>query len=67
MSSLAVEYPKAQERLRAVLEQYQAIGVPGSFGAFQIKDTLKRADQAAVSGDMVAMVRLYAEMEEYKK
>lgn len=62
MNTLADEFPKEQERCRQLLEQYKEIGPVGAFGHMMISDVLRRADQAAMSGDVVAMLRLYEEM-----
>ena len=47
-ASLADAYPKQQARLRELI---------GSF------ESLRRADEAAATGDVVAMLRCYLEME----
>lgn len=62
MSSLAHDFPIEQARVREVLAVYRSLGVPGFFGATLIEDTLRRADEAAVSGDVIAMLRVYEEM-----
>lgn len=62
MSSLGEDYPVQQARCRRLLEQYQAIGPAGAFGRAMISDVLKQADEAAVSGDAVAMIRAYEAM-----
>jgi hypothetical protein len=62
MSSLGEQYPKEQARVRELLGEYKKIGAAGVFGATLIEDTLRRADEAAVSGDVVAMLRLLGEM-----
>jgi hypothetical protein len=56
MSNLAEEYPKEQARLRALLEQYTAIGPAGAFGHAMISQVLARADRAAVRSDLPAMI-----------
>jgi len=62
MSSLAEEFPKEQERVRGVLEIYKSIGPAGTFGAMMIEQTLSRAERAAMSGDVIAMLRSYEEL-----
>lgn len=64
MTSLGEQFPIEQERVREVLRQYEAIGPSGQFGALFIRQTLKRADQAAISGDVVEMIRVFQEMKE---
>jgi hypothetical protein len=63
MSSLGEQYPKEQARVREILGHYKKIGPAGAFGASWIGDVLKRADEAAISGDVVAMIRCYQEMQ----
>lgn len=64
MSSLGVDFPKEQARVREILGHYKEIGPAGMFGAAMIEATLQRADQAATSGDVVAMIRAFKEMQE---
>lgn len=66
MSSVGEEFPKEQARVREILEQYKAIGPAGAFGAAWIGNVLKRADEAAISGDVVAIIRSYQEMQAVK-
>lgn len=62
MASLADEFPAAQAYAREMLAEYRAIGPNGAFGALMIEQALARADQAAASGDVVAMLRSFAEL-----
>ena len=61
MSSLAEELPKEQQRVRELLEVYNTIPT-GAFGAMMLRQALGRAEQAAPSGDVVAMLRSYEEL-----
>ena len=63
MASIGEEYPKQQQRVREILGQYRAIGPAGSFGAAMIEHTLREADQAVASGDVIAMIRSFEAME----
>lgn len=56
------EFPKEQARVREVLGHYKEIGPAGAFGAAMIEAALKRADEAAMSGDIVAILRSYQEL-----
>ena len=62
MGSLGEEYPKEQERCRRILAEYKALGSVGMFGAAHIEQTLKEADEAAVSGDVLRMLSAYERM-----
>lgn len=53
-----------QERVRELLGVYKEIGPAGTFGAMMIEDALRRADRAAVEGDVVAMIQSYKELQE---
>ncbi len=63
-TSLGEEYPKAQARCRELLEQYISIGPAGQLGHMAITAVLKRADEAAISGDVVDMMRSFQEMQD---
>lgn len=62
--SLADALPIEQARVRELLVAYKQIGPAGAFGAAMIELTLKRADQAVMSGDVVAMLRSYEELKD---
>lgn len=64
--SLGTAFPKMQERVRTILGHYKEIGPAGRFGAVMIEDVLRRADKAAVGGDVIEMLRLYEEMKGIK-
>lgn len=64
MNTLGDDFPKQQARVREVLGYYKEIGPAGAFGAAMIEATLRRADEAAISGDVVAMLRVYQELKE---
>lgn len=66
MTSLGEAFPKEQARLRELLGQYREIGPAGQIGAMMIEDCLRRADVAAISQDLPAMIRIYKEMQEFK-
>ena len=55
-------FPVEQARVRELLTQYKAIGPAGMFGAAMIEQTLRRADEAAISGDIVAILRSFEEL-----
>ena len=66
MSSLAAEYPKEQARVRELLSRYREIGPAGIFGAAVIEQTLREADEAAMSEDLVRMLRAFESMKQCK-
>lgn len=64
--SLAEALPIEQARVRELLTQYRQIGGAGLFGALMMEQALGRADQAAVQGDTVAMLRSYEELRSFE-
>lgn len=67
MSSLGEQFPVEQARLRTLLGYGREIGAAGAFYCAVIEDVLRRADRAAVEQDVVAMIRIYQEMQEIKE
>lgn len=59
METLGDALPKEMARVREVLGHYKEIGPAGMFGAAFIEQDLKAADQAVISGDVVAMLQAY--------
>lgn len=67
MTSVGIEFPKEQARVRELLDAYKSIGPAGAFGALMIERVLKRADDAMASGDVVQILRSFAELKECEK
>lgn len=65
MKSLASAYPAEQQRLRDLLAWYRAQGEAGMFGAMNLENLLRKADRAAVSGDVIEMLEVFVEMERW--
>ncbi len=59
VKTLGDEFPKALARAREYLQIYKDLGPAGTFGAIMIEQTIQEADRAAISGDVVAMLRSY--------
>ena len=66
MSNLAEEFPKEQARLRTVIRYAREIGPAGAFYVAVCEEVLREADAAAMSGDVVRMLRAYRAMTEIK-
>ena len=64
METLGEALPKEMARVREVLGHYKEIGPAGMFGAMMIENSLREADQAVVSGDLVAMIAAYKDLKE---
>ena len=67
MSSLGVEFPKEQARLRVILQHATEIGPAGQFLRSMINDCLERADKAVMEQDLPAMISIFAEMQEFSE
>ena len=66
MASLAEALPIEQARVRKVLTHYREIGPAGRFGAAMIEQSLRKAEQAAATGDVVAMLAAYEDLKTIK-
>lgn len=66
MASLAESLPAEQARVREVLGYYREIGPAGAIGAAMIEQSLRRADQAVMSGDVIAMLAAYEDLKGIK-
>ena len=62
--TLAEALPEEMARVRTVLGHYKLIGPAGMFGAAFIEQDLREADQAVMSGDIVAMIRCLKTLQE---
>lgn len=61
-TSVGEQFPLEQARVRELLAVYKGLGPAGMFGALMLEQALQRADQAAISGDVVAILRSYQEL-----
>lgn len=62
VETLGDALPQEQARVRELLVGYKEIGQAGVFGAIMIEQALKNADKAAMSGDLVEMIKAYKEL-----
>lgn len=66
--TLGEAFPKEQARCRGLLKQYEQLrsmpGVNVNFAVAAIEAVLKKADEAAISGDPVAMLRAFQAMKD---
>jgi hypothetical protein len=67
MESLGEALPKEQARVRELILQYRdpMLGGAGVFAATMMENSLREADQAVMSGDVVAMLRAYEDLKGY--
>jgi hypothetical protein len=62
--SVGQDFPIEQARCRELLEVYRNLGPVGAFGAAMIEQVLRKADEAASSGDVVQMIIAYQAMKD---
>ena len=65
-TSVGEDFPKQQARVREVLGMYRDIGPNGMFGAMMIEQTLREADEAQASGDIIRILQSYEALKEIK-
>lgn len=65
IESVGTDFPNQQARVRELIGFYRELpNNTGAFGIMMMEDTLRRADEALASGDVVAILRSYQEMAE---
>lgn len=63
MASLAEQLPIEQARVRKLKELYLSIGPAGRPAALMMEQSLRIADQAVMSGDVLAMLRACTDLQ----
>jgi len=63
MASLAEQLPAEQARVRELVKEYRSIGPAGEPAARMMEQDLARAETAAASGDVIAMLRAYTALQ----
>jgi hypothetical protein len=63
-TSVGEDFPKEQKRVRELVTRYRdpMLGGAGEFAARMMEASLANADQAAISGDVVAILAAYEEL-----
>lgn len=59
--TIGEDFPKEQARVRELLTEYEKIPM-GAFAAIMIKDSLKKAEEAAMSDDIVKLLVAYEDL-----
>jgi hypothetical protein len=67
METLGESLPKECARVRALITQYRdpLLNGAGMFAAAMMEQSLRNADQAVMSGDFIAMIAAYKDLQEY--
>lgn len=68
MESLGTALPKEQARVRELIGMYRdpMLNGSGNLAAMLMEQALRNADQAVMSGDVVAMMRCYEELKGFE-
>lgn len=61
------DFPVQQARIRKCRDAGIKIGPSGAFYVAAADDLLRRADEVAISGDIVQILRVYNEMKEFSE
>jgi hypothetical protein len=61
-TSVGEDFPREMARVQELLQGYREIGPAGAFGAMMLEAALRRATEAQARGDVVAILRSYAEL-----
>lgn len=64
--SVGEAFPQEQARCRELLALYRTIPT-GAFAALMIEQALQRADKAAISGDVLEILKSYEELKSFKE
>ena len=65
--SVGEDFPKQQARVRQCIQHGREIGVAGTFYVAVCEAALRAADEAAISGDPVAILAAYQAMREIEE
>lgn len=64
MTTVGDDFPKEQARVREALAVYRSIGPEAAFAIALIEATLRQADEAMASGDLVRILQAYQAMKD---
>lgn len=67
MNTLADELPQQQARCREIQSHAREIGSPGAFLVAMLEVSLRAAERAAASGDVVEMLRATQDLRSYQE
>ena len=67
IKTLGDELPKEQARVRELILQYRdpLLNGAGNLAALMMEQSLRRADEAIMSGDLGLMIAAYQDLKEY--
>ena len=64
--TLADALPKEQARVRSLLPIYRECGPAGMFALAMMQESLRKAERAAASGDVIAMMQAFEDLRGYQ-
>lgn len=67
VETLPAALERERERVRELMPLYRQIGPTGAFAVVSMKLALVRASAAVANGDVVAMLRSYEELKEFRE
>ena len=67
VKTLGEALPEQQARVRKLIGYYREIGPAGQFAIANMEAALRRADQAAISGDVGAMIQAHEELKGFSE
>lgn len=65
--SVGEDFPNEQARVRTIQQHAREIGPAGAFLVAICELALRNAEQAAISGDLVAILRAYQDLKEFQE
>lgn len=66
-NTVGEDFPRQQARVREIQQHAREIGPSGQFLVSMCEQALKRAEAAAISGDIVEIVQSYKELKEFQE
>lgn len=66
-TSVGEDFPNQQARVREIKRHAMEIGPAGGFLVAMCEMALRRADEAAISGDLVRIIASYKELTEFEE
>jgi hypothetical protein len=67
VTSVGEDFPVQQARVRVIQQHAREIGPAGSFLVAICEQALREAEAAAISGDVVRIVRAYNDLKEFRE
>jgi hypothetical protein len=66
MANIVEGIQDEMNRCRELIKRYEEIGPAGAFGKTMIEQTIKRAEKAIATGDVIEMLRVYDALQKHE-